>query len=154
MHILLFAHSISSLQSSEADDDLTIFCATCGQPTGLKKAMNHMERCFAKVQCTLEGGREGERGGEREGGREKGGERGREGDREGDMNRGRRRGREGEREGGKEGGRERERGKEKKGLVETRNPPIFSGAHTYTCIYIVLYMLPLFHILVSDFTHH
>lgn len=37
-------------ESSEADDDLTIFCATCGQPTGLKKAIHHMERCFSKME--------------------------------------------------------------------------------------------------------
>ncbi|CAI8020698.1 CXXC-type zinc finger protein 1 [Geodia barretti] len=34
----------------EGDDDLTIFCATCGRPTGIKKAVHHMERCFSKME--------------------------------------------------------------------------------------------------------
>ena len=40
---------LHSTQGLEGDDDLTIFCATCGQPTGIKKAIHHMERCFSKV---------------------------------------------------------------------------------------------------------
>ena len=43
---------LHSTQGLEGDDDLTIFCATCGQPTGIKKAIHHMERCFSKVTTT------------------------------------------------------------------------------------------------------
>ena len=34
-------------------DDITIYCATCGQPIAFKKALVHMERCFNKVLSYL-----------------------------------------------------------------------------------------------------
>ncbi len=49
-HTTLHIHPIHLLPQTDADsDDLTIHCATCGQPVTLKKAMAHFERCFNKV---------------------------------------------------------------------------------------------------------
>ena len=45
---------MSFSQDMEDDDpEMTIYCVTCGHQINQKTAVKHMEKCYAKVRCSL-----------------------------------------------------------------------------------------------------